>query len=246
MTSKLVNRLNKVNQDGFLTSHTTEIVLSLSDEDAYNFVGDYVPLNPMLDTTKPVTYGAQTEEEWHFEHKMRQHHAMMTSFGVIKRVFDEYSALTGREYKFLETYKTEDADEIIICMGSVFGTTKLTVDAMRESGKKVGVMALRLFRPFPREEIAEVIKNTKAVAVLDRSSPCGTTGALYNEVVTAMFENGINIPVLNYIYGLGGRDTTVVHLTKVYQDLEACKDSGKRVKPIMQTINLRGPELSFY
>jgi pyruvate ferredoxin oxidoreductase alpha subunit len=235
-----------VNQDGFLTSHTSEVVLSIADDVAYNFIGDYKALNPMLDFAKPVTYGAQTEEEWHFEHKMRQKHAMMNSFSVINRVFKEYKDLTGREYDLLETYKTEDADFIIICMGSVFGTTKLTVEKLRKEGKKVGVVAIRVWRPFPKEMLGKVLSGAKAVGVLDRSSPCGTTGALYQEVASTLFENGQNVPVLDYIYGLGGRDTTTVHLTEVYNDLAECASAGKRVKPLIQTINLRGSKLSFY
>lgn len=235
-----------VNQDGFLTSHTTEIVEPLDDATAYKFIGEYKPLNPMLDTRNPVTHGAQTEEEWHYEHKMRQQHALIHSSDVIKRVFDEYAQLTGRTYDFLETYKLEDAEEVVVCMGSVYGTLQLTVDRLRAEGKKVGVLALRVFRPFPRAELAKVLVNAKAIACLDRSSPAGTTGALYNEITAVLFENDIRIPALNYIYGLGGRDTTITHLSRVYEELSECKNAGRRVKPILQAINLRGPELSFF
>lgn len=235
-----------VNQDGFLTSHTSEVVLSLPDDVAYNFIGDYQALNPMLDFKNPVTYGAQTEEEWHFEHKMRQKHAMMNSADVIKRVFAEYKELTGRGYDLVETYQTEDADLVMVCMGSVFGTAKIAVDRLRKEGKKVGVAAIRVWRPFPKEAIGQILGGAKAVAVLDRSSPCGTTGALYQEVASALFENGQSVPVLDYIYGLGGRDTTIAHLTEVFAEIEECAQAGKRTKPLIQTINLRGPKLSFY
>ena len=235
-----------VHQDGFLTSHTVEVVKPLSDEVAYKFVGDYTQVKPMLDFAKPITYGAQTEEEWHFEHKANQNAALMYSFETIQKTFDDFEKLTGRKYKFVETYKTEDADEIIIAIGSVTGTIRLTIDKLRAAGKKVGLLAIRVLRPFPKEEVAAVLKNAKAVAVLDRCAPMGSTGHLFNDVAATMLDNGINVPLLNYIYGLGGRDTTIDHLTKVFSDIEECKNATKRVKPLIQMINLRGKELSFF
>ncbi len=235
-----------VHQDGFLTSHTVEVVKPLSDEVAYNFVGEFKSLKPMLDFANPITYGAQTEEEWHFEHKANQNAAIMHSTTVIQRTFDEFEKLTGRKYKFVETYMTEDADEIIVAIGSVVGTIKVTIDKLRKEGKKVGLVAVRVLRPFPKEEVAEVLKNAKAVAVLDRCAPMGTTGYLFNDVVVVMQDKGINIPALDYIYGLGGRDTTIAHIESVFGELAECSKAGKRVKPLIQMINLRGKELSFF
>ncbi len=235
-----------VHQDGFLTSHTNEVVHPLDDATAYNFIGDYKFVNPMLDFSKPVTYGAQTEEEWHYEHKSNQNAALMNSFGVIEKVFADFEKLTGRKYKFVETYKTEDADEVVVALGSVTGTLKLTVDKLRKDGKKVGLVAIRVMRPLPREELAAIFKNVKSVAILDRCAPMGTTGTMFNDVCSVLLDAGINVPVLNYIYGLGGRDTTIEHLTKVFSDLEECSKAKKRVKPLIQNINLRGKELSFF
>jgi pyruvate ferredoxin oxidoreductase alpha subunit len=235
-----------VNQDGFLVSHTAEVVEHLEDQDAYNFTGDYVVYNPMLDPKKPVTYGAQTEGEWHFEHKMRQNYALVNAVPVVEEVLKAYGELSGRSYNPVESYHAEDADELIICMGSVVGTTQMTVDRLRKAGRKVGAVAIRLWRPFPKDAAAEAIKNAKSIAVLDRSCPMGTTGALYNEVAAVMVENGISASLINYIYGLGGRDTTTEHLEGIFDDAAECTKAGKRVKPIIQTINLRGKSLSFY
>lgn len=235
-----------INQDGFLTSHTAEVVEYFDDQEAYNFVGDYVSKNPMLDGENPVTYGAQTEGEWHFEHKMRQNHALVNSLDVIKSNFQAFAKFSGREYNVVETYQTDDAEEIIICMGSAFGTVQNTVDKLRGEGKKVGLVGIRVWRPFPKEDLAAAIGNVKSIAVLDRSAPMGTTGALYNEVAAVMVENGLSNNLINYIYGLGGRDTTVEHISGIFADLKECSDAGKRVKPVIQTINLRGKTLSFY
>jgi pyruvate ferredoxin oxidoreductase alpha subunit len=131
-------------------------------------------------------------------------------------------------------------------MGSVAGTTQLTVDKLRAEGKKVGLVNVRLWRPFPKEEIAKYLGNAKTITVLDRSAPLGSTGAMFNEVAAVMVDNGCNGVLLNYIYGLGGRDMTIDHLTEIYNGAKECSDAGKRVKPLIQTINLRGKELSFY
>jgi len=235
-----------INQDGFLTSHTAEVVEALDDQDAYNFIGDYKSVNPMLDADNPVTYGAQTEGEWHFEHKMRHNHALVNSFDVIGRVFAEFKELTGREFNFIEQYNMEDAEEALICIGSVVGTAKLAVERMRAEGRKVGVVAIRVWRPFPKEELFNAIKGLKGIAVLDRSAPMGTTGALYNEVTAVMVENSMMVPVHDYIYGLGGRDTTIEDLQGILDDIKKSADAGKRLAPIIQTINLRGKALSFY
>lgn len=235
-----------VHQDGFLTSHTVEVVHPLSDEAAHKFIGDYKQVNPMLDPQKPVTYGAQTEEEWHFEHKANQNHAIMSSMPVINKVFEDFAALTGRKYNILETYKIEDADEVVVAIGSVTGTLRLTVDKLRSEGRKVGFIAVRVLRPFPKEEFAPLLKNAKSIAILDRCAPMGSTGHLYNDVAAVMVDHGIVVPLLNYIYGLGGRDTTITHLSKVFEDLKACSDAKKRVKPLIQMINIRGKELSFF
>jgi pyruvate ferredoxin oxidoreductase alpha subunit len=233
------------NQDGFLVSHTAQVVHPLDDDTAYKFIGDYKPLNPMLDTENPVTYGAQTEEEWHFEHKANQHKALMDSFPVIEEVFQQFKDLTGREYKTIETYKMDDAEIALIVMGSTYETAMVAVDEARKKGIKVGVVMPRVFRPFPYNQLAEILKNVKAIATLDRSAPMGTTGALYNETAGALMANGQSAILTNYIYGLGGRDTTVEHLLQVIEETQQNAEAGKRVTPLQGFINLRGPKLSF-
>jgi pyruvate ferredoxin oxidoreductase alpha subunit len=200
----------------------------------------------MLDPENPVTYGAQTEGEWHFEHKMRQNHALVNSIDVVKQTFADFKEFSGREYHVVEPYQAEDAEEIIIAMGSVIGTAQLAVNKLREQGRKVGLVGIRLWRPFPKDDLFNVIKNAKSVAVMDRAAPMGTTGALFQEVSAVLIQNEMMKPVLDYIYGLGGRDTTYEHITRVFNDLKECSDAGKRVKPLLQTINLRGKALAFY
>ncbi len=235
-----------VHQDGFLCSHTAQNVRPLQDEVATEFVGEYKPVNSMLDVSNPVTHGVQTEEDWHFEHKARQHNDLMNSKKVIKRVFEEFKDLTGREYDFVYKYKMDDADIAIFALGTTVESAQVAADKMREEGIKAGVVSLRVLRPFPFEEVQEALSNIKAVAAMDRSAPGGTFGALFNEISAAMLAAGKSPIILNYIYGLGGRDTTIDHLVDIYRQLDESAKAGERKYPLQQFIGLRGPKLSFY
>lgn len=236
-----------VHQDGFMTSHTAQGVKTLTDEQVYNFVGEFKPMNDMLDLDHPVTHGVQTEEDWHFEHKARQQHALMTVvLPKIQAAFDEFEKLTGRKYNLVETYNMEDAEIAVVCMGTSVETAEEVSNELRAQGIKAGVVGIRVFRPWPLEQIAETLKGVKAIAALDRSSPHGTVGTLYNELAGSLFNTGANAVLTNYIYGLGGRDLTKAHLVGIYNDLKANMDAGKPTTPLQQYIGLRGPKLSFF
>jgi pyruvate ferredoxin oxidoreductase alpha subunit len=234
------------NQDGFMTSHTAQNVTPLKDEVAAKFVGEYTKVNALLDFDKPVTHGVQTEQDWHFEHKAKQHAALMASKDVVEEVFAEFKELTGREYKLVESYGMEDAEVAIVCLGSTYETAMITIDQLREEGIKAGVVAPRLFRPFPLEELAATLQNVKAVACMDRSAPGGTVGALYNEVSGALFNTPARPLLSNLIYGLGGRDMTVAGLKDIFRTLDKEAKDGKLSGNIQRLIGVRGPELSFY
>jgi len=236
-----------VHQDGFMTSHTAQGVHTMTDEQGFAFVGEFQPMNDMLDLDHPVTHGVQTEEDWHFEHKARQHHALMTvALPKIQDAFDAFEKYTGRKYNLVETYNVEDADSVVICMGTSVETAMEVVDELRAKGMKVGVVGIRVFRPWPLEQLAEVLKNVKAIGALDRSSPHGTVGMLYNEIAGTMFNTGTKAVLTNYIYGLGGRDLTKAHLVGIFNDLKANVDAGTPTTPLQQYIGLRGPKLSFF
>lgn len=236
-----------VHQDGFMTSHTAQGVKTLNDEVAYSFVGDFKPMNDMLDLDHPVTHGVQTEEDWHFEHKARQQHALMTAvLPKIQAAFDDFEKLTGRKYNLVETYNMEDAEIAVVCMGTSVETAEEVSNELRAAGIKAGVVGIRVFRPWPLEQLAAVLKNVKAIAALDRSSPHGTVGALYNEISGSLFNSGTNAVLTNYVYGLGGRDLTKAHLVGIFNDLKANAEAGKPTTPLQQYIGLRGPKLSFF
>ncbi|BAK72116.1 2-oxoacid:ferredoxin oxidoreductase subunit alpha [Arcobacter sp. L] len=234
------------NQDGFMTSHTAQNVTPLEDKIACDFIGNYLQVNALLNFDKPVTHGVQTEQDWHFEHKAKQHAALMGSKKVILDVFKEFKELTGREYKLVETYNMENADIAIVCLGTTYETAILAVEQLKEEGINAGIVAPRVFRPFPLEEMAEALQGVKAVACMDRSAPGGTVGALFNEVSGALI-NTQNRPLMsNLIYGLGGRDMTVAALKDIYRTLDKEAKEGKLSGKIQRFVGVRGPELSFY
>jgi pyruvate ferredoxin oxidoreductase alpha subunit len=235
-----------INQDGFMSSHTAQNIRTLDDKTACDFVGPYKQVNAMLDFSRPVTHGVQTEEDWHFEHKAKQHDATLRSRKVIDEVFAEFKALTGREYKAVESYGMEDAEVAIVAFGTTYETAKVTIDLLKEEGIKAGVISPRVFRPFPLEELAAQLQNVKAVACMDRSAPGGTVGALYNEVSGALFNSPARPVLSNIIYGLGGRDMTVKVLSDIYRGLVKEAQTGKLNGTIQRFVGVRGPELNYF
>ncbi|HDL64913.1 MAG TPA: pyruvate ferredoxin oxidoreductase [Proteobacteria bacterium] len=206
--------------DGFIISHTVERVDALKDEEVKKFVGEYKSLYPLLDVSKPVTYGPLDLQDYYFEHKKQQAEAMKIAKRVILEVGEEYGKLSGRSYGLFDEYQTEDAEYIIIALGSTAGTAKAAVDDMRAMGKKVGVIKLRVFRPFPAPELVQALSNAKAVAVLDRSEGfSGIGGPLFQEVRSALYRKA-DMPVSGYVYGLGGRDITPEMIAGVFGDLK--------------------------
>lgn len=236
-----------VNQDGFLSSHTAQNVRPLSDEEAYKFIGDYKVKNALLDFSKPVTYGVQAEEDWHYEHKAQLHAAIMESMPVIERVFEEFKEKTGRAYKPVMSYDMDDAEVAIFAIGTTAESARVAAKAMREQGIKAGVVTIHVLRPFPYKQVGEALKNAKAVAIMDKSSPAGAMGAMFNEVSAAIYQAATNNrPILsNYVYGLGERDLTQKDIRKIYSELAENVKAGKLTHNAQRWICLRGKEMGF-
>lgn len=227
-------------QDGFITSHAVENIELLEDDVVKNFVGEYEPENFLLNTETPMAVGPYAVSNYYMESKKAQSEAMNNAKQVILDVAKEFAGISGREYGFFEEYRLEDADYAIVMIGSAAGTTKDAIDKMREEGKKVGLLKIRVFRPFPEKEIAEALKNTKAVAILDRADSLnGHGGPLGSEVTAALFNAKCTMDVRNYIYGLGGRDFRVEDAKEVFTELEELVTNGKEVENY-KYIGLRG------
>ena len=219
-------------QDGFITSHSIENIQLENDEDVKKFVGQYKPEHYLLNRDEPIAVGPLDLQAYLFEHKAQQAEAMKKAKEVIKEVSEEFAEWTGRKYEFFEKYKLDDAEIAIVCMNSTAGTTKAVVDRLREQGIKAGLLKIRMYRPFPAEEIAEVLSHLKAVAVLDKADSLNAAGgALFEDVTSAMYVNKKQVPMVNYVYGIGGRDTTEKQLESVYTDLSEIAKTGEIGEP---------------
>ena len=227
-------------QDGFITSHAVENIELLEDEKVKNFVGEYCPENYLLNAKQPMAMGPYAVSNYYMETKMAQNTAMNNAKKVILEVGKEYGALSGREYGFFEEYRLDDADYAIVIIGSAAGATKDAIDLLREQGMKVGLLKLRVFRPFPDEEIANALKHCKTVAIMDRSE-CfrGKGGPLGAEVKAALYDYAKDVKAFNLIYGLGGRDFTVADAKCIYEDLMAYDKDGQAFEEY-RYIGLRG------
>lgn len=226
-------------QDGFITSHAVENIELLEDDKVKDFVGEYEPEEFLLNPGKPIAVGPYSISNYAMEAKKNQEIALENAKEVILEVAKKFEAMSGRKYGFFEEYKTEDADYIMLIMGSAAGTAKEAVDELRAQGKKVGVLKLRVFRPFPAEEMAEALKGCKAVAIMDRcESYNGNGGPLGSEVTAGLFKSKVMIEAVNYIYGLAGRDFTVENVEKIFAELEEMVENGKQVEQY-QYIGLR-------
>ncbi len=219
-------------QDGFITSHSIENIELIEDEKVKEFVGKYNPEHYLLDNKNPMAVGPLDLQGYLFEHKKQQSEAMKNAKKVILEVAKDFEKMTGRKYEFFEKYKLDDADIAIVCMNSTAGTTKYTIDKLREKGIKAGLLKIRVFRPFPSEEIAEALNNLKAIAVLDKADSLNAAGgALYEDVVSGLYNAKATVPVVNYIYGIGGRDTKSDDIEKVYNDLQEIMKKGTVENP---------------
>lgn len=207
-------------QDGFITSHSIENIELIEDEKVKKFVGSYKPEHYLLNKKEPMAIGPLDLQAYLFEHKVQQAEAMKNAKKVIEEVAKDFEKMTGRKYSFFEEYKLDDAEIAIVCMNSTAGTTKFVVDNLRKQGIKAGLLKIRVFRPFPAEEVAKALSHLKAVAVLDKADSLNAAGgALFEDVVSGMYVNKSQVPVVNYIYGIGGRDTTADQLESVFNDL---------------------------
>ena len=227
-------------QDGFITSHSIENIELIEDEKVKKFVGKYQPKHYLLDDKNPIAVGPLDVQSYLFEHKAQQAFAMKNAKKVILEIADEFEKMTGRKYGLFEEYKLEDAEYVIVCMNSTAGTVKQTIDQLRQEGIKAGLLKVRVFRPFPGEEIAKALSKAKAIAILDKADSLnGQGGALYEDVVSGMYNEKLSIPTVNYVYGIGGRDTTSKDIQKVYEDLIEINKTNK-VENHYRYLGLRG------
>jgi pyruvate ferredoxin oxidoreductase alpha subunit len=213
--------------DGFILSHTLEPVEILGDKTVQNFVGEHKPVHNLLDLDHVKTFGPLDFHDYYFEHKVPQIVAMQKAPAVIRDVSSEFEKISGRKCELIEGYRTDDAERIVVALGSTTGTAKQVVDSLREKGEKVGLLKIRMFRPFPFKEVREILSGARAVGVLDRSHSFGAMGGPVALEVRAALYGEVSVPTKNYIYGLGGRDITEAHIESVFGELKDLASSGR-------------------
>ena len=225
---------------GFVLGHTVGRVEILPDEVVKEFVGEYKPEHSLLDTDHPISFGTYDHWDYFFEHKRQQWDGMEQALKVIPEIGREFGELTGRYYGLVEPYELEDAEVAIVIIGSGAGAVKAAVDELREEGMKAGLLKIRCYRPFPALAVAEELRGKKAVAVMERAACFGGQGSpTFLDVVTGLTTHGLSsVRVVNYIYGLGGRDTVPSEFQKVYGDLFKISETGV-TEPIVRYLGLR-------
>lgn len=227
-------------QDGFITSHAIENIELLEDEKVKAFVGEYMPKEFLLNKANPIAVGPLDHLTHSFEHKRQQAEAMMNSKKVILEVSAEFEKLTGRKYGLFEEYRMEDAETAVVVLNSTAGTVKYVVDKLREKGVKAGLIKPRVFRPFPGEELSKALSKCKAIAVMDKADSFNAAGGpLFTEITSAMFSYDVtNVKVINYIFGLGGRDVKADDIEVVYKELAGIAKTG-RVNTVYNYLGVR-------
>ena len=224
--------------DGFIVSHSIERVEYIEDADVKNFTGKYRQVNPLLDLDNPKSYGPLILTDLYHEYKRAQHEVMTKVKNVALEVAADFEKMTGRKYGLFETYRLEDAEIAIVILSSAAGTTKDTIDEYRDKGIKAGLLKPRMFRPFPFEEVADALKHLKAIAVLDRADSFGGYGPLFSEICGAVMSMDKKPPMINKIYGLGGRDYMPDQAEKTLDELVEIANTGK-VNIIKEYIGVR-------
>jgi pyruvate ferredoxin oxidoreductase alpha subunit len=217
-------------QDGFITSHALERVELYEDEEVQDFIGTYAPQWALLDLDNPKTYGPLDFYDYYYEHKRQQVEAMENAHDIIIEIADEFGERFGRSYGYFEGYRMSDAEVAVVAANSTAGTARTAVDSLRDEGMKAGLLKLRVFRPFPAQELAEALRDVEAIAVMDRSisfGSMGNAGPLYSELAAALALNGVNVPIADYVYGLGGRDIRPSEIERVYREVFEMAETGE-------------------
>ena len=216
-----------VNMDGFVLTHTYEVVDVPSQEQADSFLPSYRTDN-RFDFDNPRNLAFSVGPEQNFRFKVREHRAMLRAKKVIEEAEREFSDVFGRKYSgLLEEYKTSDAEYVIVTLGTVAGLVKEVVDELRNAGIRVGLVRIRYVRPFPDVEIYEALKNARAFAVLEKDISFGYEGTVYTNVKSALYSHGLSIPSYNYVGGLGGADISHEDILRIFDDIKS--GSGRRV-----------------
>ncbi len=223
--------------DGFILSHTLEALTVNSDEEVQDFIGAFSRPDNLLNIDNAETFGAFALQNYYFEFKKQQQDAIQNALSVIPEVADEYAKLSGRQYGLVDPYRCEDADIVLVGLGSTMGTAKQAVDDLREEEDLAcGVLKMRTFRPFPAEAVSQALGDAQIIGVMDRALSFGLGGPLFHEIRSHRY--GDDTPMLDFIYGLGGRDLSLKDVKDVFRALADAHQSGD-VEPVTRFVGVR-------
>lgn len=221
-----------VTTDGFILSHCLETMEALPDEAVQEFIGSPAErpnLLTSLQAGKPITLGALDLPDYYFEHRRQVAEAMCRALKVVPQISQEFGEKFGRTYEFFESYKLADAEVGLVVLGSTAGTAKQAVDNLRDQGKKVGLLKLRVFRPFPASQISQALSGLKVVGIMERADGVNAlSGPLYPEICACLYDVPKRPVLADFIYGLGGRDIREDDLSAVFEDLLEISRTGKK------------------
>jgi pyruvate ferredoxin oxidoreductase alpha subunit len=208
--------------DGFITTHAMERCELLDDATVKDYVGQYVPKNPLINGPAPVAVGMFASlGGTYFEVKQAQRRAIDGSAAYIQQLGDEWADICGRKFDFVDEFECSDADYILVVLGTAAGNARTVAKQLRDQGIKAGVLRIRVYRPFPAREVRQALSNAKAVGILDRSDSFGAQyGPVGLDVRAALYDLPVNIPTRDYIFGLGGADVTLESIRQAYQELQ--------------------------
>ena len=214
-------------QDGFITSHDVENITLYEDKEVKDFVGEYDPDHYLLKKDETMAVGPYGVSNYYMEIKKAQAEAMKAAHGTILEVGKEFGKAFGKDYEMVEKFMMDDAELAVVVIGSSAGTGKAAVQMLRSQGVKAGLIKIRVFRPFPKEELAEALSGVKAVATMDKSegmSGCG--GPVFAETRSALYDSDSRPLMIDYVYGLGGRDVTVQTFEEIFEELGKIAETG--------------------
>jgi len=229
-----------VTTDGFIISHCMEKIETIDDAKVKEYIGEFKAEYSVLDVKNPITVGSLDLQDYYFEHKYAVADAMKNAKNIIIEVARDFEKKFGRKYGLFEEYKMNDAEIAVVALGSTAGTAKAVVNELRDKGVKAGLLKIRVFRPFPHEEIANILGKVKVVAVMDRSDSFNSAGGpVFTEIRSALYDSASKPKLINYIYGLGGRDISKEEIGKVFNELSDTARTGK-IKNLFNYLGVRG------
>ena len=213
--------------EAFYTSHFMEPVEVPDQEAIDRFLPPYVPV-VKLDTEHPAIFNQTVTQAQYARFRIQRHQAMEEALDVAKKVDEEYAERFGRGYGLLECYRSEDAETVLVTAGTIASTARAAIDEMRQKGKKVGLIRMRLFRPFPKVQCLDALKNAKKIAVIDRNLTPGQEGIFCEELKSALYSGPRRVPVFGFAMGLGGTNVSPRHIQEALEMAEEMDEAPMR------------------